>query len=168
MKIPLLRYDGFPLVISYVMKLNYEQTIDASLATVWAAFDNPANIGRWQHNFQSFTHKSGEAGQPGAISELVFNEKGKMIVVKETIMERREPDFMSGTYESEYGTTIVVNHFAAIDANATRWTSWCKFTFKGFMRFLTLFIAGSIRKRTEADMHCFKLMVETDEAGRAQ
>lgn len=164
----LLRYDGFGRTTEYVMKLNYDQTIDASLETVWAAFDNPDNMGRWQQNFESFTHKSGEPGQPGAISELVFNEKGKMIVLKETITERREPDFLSGTYESDYGTTIIVNHFEATDANTTRWTSWCKFSFRGLMKFLSLFIAGSIRKRTEADMQRFKLMVETDEAGKAQ
>jgi len=45
--------------------------------------------------------------------------------------------------------------------------SWCNFSFKGFMKIMALFIAGTIRKRTEDDMHRFKLMVETDEAGRA-
>ena len=45
--------------------------------------------------------------------------------------------------------------------------SWCNFSFKGFMKIMALFIAGTIRKRTENDMHRFKLMVETDEAGRA-
>ena len=34
-----------------------------------------------------------------------------------------------------------------------------------FMRFMALFIGGVIRKRTEGDMHRFKLMVESDLAG---
>ena len=58
-------------------------------------------------------------------------------------------------------------HFESIDENTTRWTSWRNFSFKGFMKIMTLFIAGTIHKRTEDDMHRFKLMVETDEAGRA-
>jgi hypothetical protein len=33
------------------------------------------------------------------------------------------------------------------------------------MKIMALFIAGTIRKRTEDDMHRFKLLVETDEAG---
>ncbi len=74
----------------------------------------------------------------------------------------------TGVYASKFGTTIVANHFEEIDANATRWTSWCKFSYKGVMKFLSLFTKGSIRKRTEVVMQRFKLMVETDEAGRKQ
>ncbi len=149
------------------MKLNFEQTIDASLETVWAAFSDSSNKGRWQQNFKSYKHTTGDSGQPGAISELAFNENGKMMIMNETIMECREPDFLSASYESKYAATIIVNHFESINKNTTRWTSWCNFTFKGFMKILALFIAGTIRKRTENDMHRFKLMVETDEAGRA-
>jgi uncharacterized protein YndB with AHSA1/START domain len=129
-----------------MMKLKYETVIDASLDTVWAAFDNPDNMTRWQHNLESFTHVSGEAGQPGAVSELVFDEKGRKVVLTETITERRQPDF---------------------DENSTRWTAWCNFTFRGVMKVVSLFVAGTIRKRTEADMQRFKLMVETDRANAA-
>lgn len=148
------------------MKLNYEITIDAGLDTVWAAFDNRDNMGRWQRNFQSYTPVSGRPGEPGAVAELVFDEKGKTVVLRETITERREPDFLAGSYESEHGTTIIVNHFVAIDASTTRWSSWCNFTFTGFMKFMSLFIGNVIRKRTEGDMQRFKLMVESDEANK--
>ena len=147
------------------MKLNYEISIDAGLEKVWAAFDNPDNMSRWQQNFHSYTHISGDPGQPGSVAELVFDEKGKKVVMRETIAERREPVFLAGTYQSDHGTTVVVNHFAAIDGNTTRWSSWCKFDFTGFMRFMAPFIRSVIRKRTEGDMQRFKLMVETDEAG---
>ena len=148
------------------MKLNFEQTIDASLRTVWAAFNTSSNKRRWQQNFESYTHKSGDPGQSGAISELIYNENGKMIVISELITELRKPTFLSAVYESKYATTIIVNHFKSIDGNTTRWTAWCNFTFKGFMKIMALFIAATIRKRTEDDMHRFKLLVETDEAGR--
>ena len=149
------------------MKLNFEQTIDASLATVWAAFNDSSNKGRWQRNFESYAHTSGDPGQPGAIAELTFNENGKMMVINETITESRAPDFLSAIYESKYSSTIIVNHFVSIDENTTRWTTWCNFAFKGFMKFMAFFIAGTIRKRTEDDMHRFKLLVETDQAGKS-
>ncbi|MDH3990150.1 MAG: SRPBCC family protein, partial [Gammaproteobacteria bacterium] len=100
------------------------------------------------------------------VAELVFDEKGKKVVLRETITERRVPDFLAGSYESEHGTTIIVNHFEAIDASTTRWSSWCNFTFTGFMKFMSLFIGNVIRKRTEGDMQRFKLMVESDEANK--
>ena len=146
------------------MKLKFETLIDAGLDTVWEAFDNPDNMVRWQQNLESFNHISGMPGQPGAVSELIYNEKGKKVVLKETITERRQPDFLAGTYESPMGNTLIVNHFEAVDENETRWTAWCNFTFQGFMKIMSLFVAGTIRKRTEADMERFKLMVETDRA----
>ena len=80
------------------MKLKFESVIDASLDTVWAAFDNPDNLPRWQQNLESFNHISGEPGQPGAVSDLIYDEEGKKVVLKETIMERRDPDFLAGAY----------------------------------------------------------------------
>ena len=147
------------------MKLNFEIEIDAAIDDVWAAFTNPDNMGRWMQNFESFRTVSGEPGQPGAVAEVTFNEKGKQVVLKETVSERRDPDFLARSYEADHGTTHIVNHFETIDDNRTKWTSWCRFSFTGIMRFLAIFIAGAIRKRTEGDMNRFKLMVESDLAG---
>jgi uncharacterized protein YndB with AHSA1/START domain len=146
------------------MKLKFESVIDASQDTVWAAFDNPDNMTRWQTNLVSFTHISGDPGQPGAAAELVYDEKGKKVVLKETITERRKPEFLAGTYVTTMSKTTIVNHFEAVDENSTCWTSWCNFTLQGFMRIMSLFVSDSIRKRTKADMERFKLMVETDQA----
>ena len=148
------------------MKLNFEIIIDASLDDVWAAFTNPDNMGRWMQNFESFTTISGVPGQPGTVAKVVFNENGKRVVLKETVTERRDPDFLAGTYEADGSSTHIVNHFEAIDDEHTKWTSWCRFTFTGMMRFFAIFIGGAIRKRTEGDMNRFKLMVESDLAGK--
>jgi uncharacterized membrane protein len=146
------------------MKLKLETVVDTSLDNVWAAFDNPENLPRWQQNLESFNHISGQPGQPGAVSELVFDEKGKKVIVSETITERREPDFLAGAYESPMGKALIVSHFEAVDDNSTRWTSWCNFTFQGFAKFMSLFVSSIVRNRMEADMARFKLMVETDQA----
>lgn len=149
------------------MKFKFETVIDADLETVWAAFDNPDNMSRWQQNLESFRHVFGEQGQPGAVSELVYDEKGKKVILKETITERRQPDFLAGTYESPMGKTLIVNHFEAVDDNSTCCTTWCNVNFQGFMKIMSLFVGGVIRKRIAADMQRFKLMVETDQANVA-
>lgn len=146
------------------MKLNFEQTINAPLQAVWSALDNPENLRRWMQDFESFSLKSGIPRRPGAVSTLVFNDGKKKILLEETITERREPVFLAATYKSDYGTTLIVNHFKAIDDSTTRWTSWCNFTFRGLMRLMSVFVAGVIRKRTESDMQRFKLLVESDAA----
>lgn len=147
------------------MKLKFEIEIDANIDVVWEAFSKSENMKRWVQNFASFTPRSGVPGQVGATAEIVFNENGKRVAMLETITERRERDFLAGTYETDHGITTIVQHFVAIDENRTRWSSWCSFTFTGFMRFFTWFFSGVVRRRTEGDMQRFKLMVETDLAG---
>jgi uncharacterized protein YndB with AHSA1/START domain len=148
------------------MKQSFEIEIDAAIEDVWAAFTDADNMGRWIANFESFTPISGEPGQPGSVAELVFDEKGKRVVLKETITERRDPDFLAASYEADHGTTLIVNHFQSVDGARTRWTSWNRFAFSGIMRFFAIFLGGVIRKRTEADLERFKLMVESDLAGK--
>lgn len=148
------------------MKFRHEIIIDADLETVWAAFDNPANMKAWQPTLESFTRKSGEDGQPGAVAELVYDENGRKVRLLETITERREPHFMAGTYESDAGNALIVNHFEAAGDGRTRWTMYGNHTFKGVFRVLGLFVAGSIRRRNETMMNNFKLLAETQKAER--
>jgi uncharacterized protein YndB with AHSA1/START domain len=150
------------------MKMKYEAIIDANRDFVWAEFDDPDNLQRWQPTLRSVTHKSGQPGQPGAVSELVYDENGKEIVMTETVTERRQPDFLAGCYDNAWAKTLIVNHFEAIDDNTTRFVSYSNMIFKGMMKVLSLFVARSIRERVEADMHRFKLFVETEAANIQQ
>ena len=150
------------------MKMKYEADIQASRDFVWAAFDNPDNLSRWQPTLESFTHQSGEPGHPGAVSELVYDENGKKITMTATVTERREPHFLAGTYDNAWATTLIVNHFEEIDDNKTRFISYTNMNFKGIMKIMSLLVAKSIRARAEADLNRFKLLVETDAAGSQQ
>lgn len=148
------------------MKHKTEVLIDADLATVWRMFDDPANMARWQPTLKSFTHRSGMPGEPDAVSELIYDENGREIVMTETITARREPNFLGGAYESNWGSVIVFNHFEEVGANKTRWTSNVNYSFKGIMKFMAFFMQNAIRNRSERDMNRFKLLVETETAGR--
>ena len=146
------------------MKVKIEKTINAGLQDVWSAFDNPNNLARWQPTLESYEHKYGEPGQPDSVAELVYNENGRKITITETVTERRQPDFLAGTYESNWGKALIVNHFEAIDASRTRWVMYSNMAFKGIMKLLSLFVGGSIRKRNERDMNRFVEFVETADA----
>lgn len=144
------------------MKLRFDIEIGADVATVWDAFDDPDNLPRWQDNLVSFSPLSGTPGQPGAVAELVYDEGGREVTLKETVMERREPDFRACSYDTAQGTTLIVNHFVSIGEAQTRWSAWCNYTFTGVARLLAVVLRGRIRARTERDMQRFKLMVESD------
>jgi uncharacterized protein YndB with AHSA1/START domain len=143
------------------MKHKAEIIIHAPRERVWAAFDNPDNLPRWQQGLESFAHKSGTPGQPGAVAELTYDENGRKVVLTETVSERREQEFLAGIYDSDFGTTTVVNQFEQIDDHSTRWTMWCHFRFRGLTKLLALFMRSSIRKRTDADLQRFKTFAES-------
>ena len=146
------------------MKLKHELVIAADRDAVWAAFDNPDNLRRWQPTLTSCTRISGEPGQPESTAELVYDENGRRVVMTETITERRKPDFIAGIYETRHSTTLIFNTFEQAGENRTRWTAWTNMSFKGLMKIMAVFSVKALKRRTEDDMQRFKLMVETDRA----
>lgn len=149
------------------MKTRHDIFIDAPLDVVWAAFDNRDNMARWQPNLREYAHRSGTPGKPGAVTELVYDEKGREIRMTETITERREPDFIAAVYTTDWGKTIVVNHFEDAGDGKTRWVVYANHFFKGMMKIMSVFSARSIRERTQNDLDRFKLLVESERAGTA-
>ena len=144
------------------MKHKTEILIDADRDMVWRFFDNPDNMTRWQPTPKSFTPISGTPGQADAVSELVYDENGREVVLTETITARREPEFLGGTYESKWGTVVILNLFEQAGDRQTRWSSNTNHVFKGFMKVMALFMRNSICGRIDADMQRFKLLVETE------
>lgn len=143
------------------MKHKTEVLIDADRATVWRIFDDPDNMKKWQSTLKSFTVASGVPGQPDTVSELVYDDNGREVVMTETITARREPSFLGGTYDTKWGTVVVFNHFEEEEHGSTRWVSNANYVFRGFMKVMALFMHKSIFGRTHSDMHRFKLLVET-------
>lgn len=144
------------------MKHKTEVLIDANRDTVWRFFDNPDNMTKWQPTLKSVRQVTGTPGQPDAVSELVYDEKGREVVLTETVTARREPEFLGGTYDSNWGSVVILNLFEQTNDGRTRWSSNSNHQFKGLMKFLSLFMAKSIRGRIDNDMQRFKLLVETE------
>jgi len=146
------------------MKFKVEVVIDADRKTVWRCFDDPDNMVKWQPTLVSFTHESGKPGHPGAVSELIYRESGREIRMIERVTERREPDFMAGSYESKWGKAVIVNHFERVGEDQTRWVAYWNHTFTGLLRFVAPFLRKSMCKRLENDLQRFKLLVESGQS----
>ena len=149
------------------MKHKAEIVIDADRATVWQLFDERGRIRNWRSSLKSFTHLSGIAGHPDAISEFICDENGRDVRMTETITARRDRSFLGGTYESTWGTVVVFNLFEDEGREKTRWSVNTNFIFKGFMKVMALFKRKSYLHRIEADMNRFKLLVESEVAGES-
>ena len=146
------------------MKLKAEVTIAADRETVWRYFDDADKLVEWQPTLEPHTCVAGTPGQPDAVCELRYMEKGRLRVVRETITARRAPDFLAGIRESAYANAVVVNHFEDAGDGKTRWIAYWNYSFSGVAKFKTLFTHRSYKNRIEADMQRFKLLVETSES----
>lgn len=142
------------------MKYTCDVTINLPRERVIELFDDPDNMSKWQPGLQSFEHVSGEPGQPGAKSRLVYDMNGRRIEMVETITSRNLPDEFSGTYDAKGVHNVVTNRFYAEGPDRTRWVTENEFSFSGLMIVFALVMRGSFRKQTLADMQRFKAFAE--------
>lgn len=144
------------------MRITEAVVIDRPLEEVWAAFDNPETLKRWQPTLESFEHMSGEPGQPGAQSRLVYVEGKRTIEMTETLLERGE-GYLSGEYLVGGSVSPTVNRvdnvFERLDSS-TRWRMVSEFRFSGIERFVMPLMKAMFAKRIRDDMRRFKEVVE--------
>jgi uncharacterized membrane protein len=144
------------------MEYEAEITINLPRARVIELFDNADNMAHWQPGLQSFEHISGEPGQTGAKSKLVYEMNGRTIEMVETITSRNLPDEFSGTYDAPGVHNILVNRFYEDGPDKTRWVMVSEFQFTNLlMKVMGLIMPGSFRKETMANLERFKAFAES-------
>lgn len=145
------------------MKYNCEVTIDLPREEVIELFDSSENLSKWQPGLQSFEHMSGEPGQVGAKSRMVYDENGRIIEMIETITNQNFPDEFSATYEAKGVINWNSNRFYA-EGDKTRWVQETEFKFSGIMRVISVFMRGTFPKETMKSMNQFKAFAEGNSA----
>jgi uncharacterized membrane protein len=124
-------------------------------------FDNTENLYKWQPDLKNFQHLSGEPGQKGAKSKLVYKMGKRDIEMIETITERKFPEIFIGTYIAKGVKNKVVNIFQEHGDSKTIWTTENEFKFSGFMAIMSKFMNGAFKKQTEKTMNQFKEYAES-------
>ena len=141
----------------------YTLAIDIALPRerVIELFDDPDNLFKWQPGLQSFEHLSGEPGQPGARSKLVYLNGKHRIELIETITVRNLPDEFSGSYEWSGGGNTLQNRFIELEPERTRWESTCAYQFRSpMLKLMGFFFPGMFRKQNMAFKKHFKAFCE--------
>ena len=124
-------------------------------------FDSEENLFAWQTGLQSFEHLSGEPGEVGSQSLLVFQNGKHRIELTETITDRNLPDEFNGTYEWAGGMNTLVNRFIEVDESTTRWESTCEYEFRTLgMKLLGLLMPGMFHKQNMSFLKNFKAFCE--------
>ena len=138
-----------------------EIEIDLPRSRVIELFDNTDNLFKWQTGLQSFEHLSGEPGQPGARSKLVFLNGKHRIELYETITARNLPNEFNGTYEWEGGKNTLRNRFIEVTPNRTRVESTCEYEFSSLLlKIMGMLFPGKFREQNLSFLENFKAFAE--------
>ncbi len=145
------------------MKYTTELTIDLPRTKVIELFDSTENMYKWQKGLKSFEPISGEPGQEGARSKLVFDGRKGDLEMTETITRRNLPDEFHGIYEARGVYNEMYNYFAVIDENHTLWRTISIFKFRGLMALMAPFMKSAFTGNTLLNMERFKNFAENVE-----
>ena len=148
------------------MKYTREVLIDLPRDRVIELFDDADNLPKWQEGLQSFEHVSGEPGEPGAKSRLVFDHRGRRFEMIETITERNLPDEFSGIYETEGVWNLMTNRFEEEGPDRTRWIAESEFRPQGFkMKLMAILLRPMFTRTTMKTLRDFKAFAEGEGRG---
>lgn len=130
------------------MKFTCSVTINQSRHKVVDYFNNPDYLKEYQKEFIKKELISGEGQQEGSISKLYYKMgKGEMVLT-ETIIENKLPDYFFAEYYHEHTENTMKTTFTEIDADITKVESEIDYTaFKGFIVKVMAFIAPSFFKK---------------------
>ena len=142
------------------MEYTSEIIINKPIAKVIELFDNSDNMSKWQPELIDFQHVEGTPGEVGAKSKLKYKMGKREIEMIETITKKNLPKEFSGTYEAKGVFNEIVNEFISLDEGTTKWISYNKFEFSGFMKLMALIMPGAFKKQSLKYLQQFKEFAE--------
>ena len=145
------------------MKYKLDIIINKPVDEVIKLFDNPDNLKKWQPELVSFEHISGEEGQPGAKSKLVYLMGKRECEMIETIETRQLPEDFTATYETKGVFNRIENRFKPVGADQTHWTTSNEFKFTSLgMKLMGFFMKKAFPKQSMQFMQQFKNFAEKE------
>lgn len=149
------------LLKARIMKYTTIVTIELPRDKVIELFDSVENMYKWQEGLKSFKVISGEPGQNGCRSELIYAGRRGDLTMIETITLRNFPDEFHGTYEAKGVYNEMYNYFTEPEESRTTWRTVSVFRFRGLMALMAPFMKSAFTRNTLLSMERFKSFAET-------
>jgi len=142
-----------------------ETDIGRSREQVVALFNDPDNLKHWQEGLVSLTHKSGEYGQPGATSDILFDMNGRKLEMLETIEVMNPPDEFTAVYTAKGVWNRNQNLFTDNSDGTTHWKQVNEFRCSGFfLKLMTVVAPGMFKKQSQKYMDAFKVFCDNSDS----
>ena len=141
------------------MRYTTEVIIHLPRQKVIELFDSEENLYKWQVGLQSIETLSGEPGQEGSRSIMVYEARKGSLQITETITRKKFPDEFFCTYESRGVKNEMFNYFEE-DGDHTLWRTVNVFKFRGMMALMAPFMKSAFSNNTLLNMERFKSFAE--------
>ena len=144
------------------MKYSQEVIIDLPRQKVIVIFDNQANAFKWMKGLESWDQISGEIGQEGAKSKMVFKSKKREMEIVEEITKKQLPEIVNFVFTSKGVTNWNDNRFESISDTQTKWVQSNVFKCKGMIWVFAALMPGAFKKQSMKSMDDFKTFAENE------
>lgn len=144
------------------MKYNGSIQINKPIDLVTQLFADPENLKRYQDGFVKKIPVSGTPGTHGAVSEMHYLNRGREMVLIETIVENHLPDRFVATYSHPMMDNTLRTTFSVISIDQTRYDIDVEYTaINGVVpRMMAFFMPGMFTRQGKVWMENFKRFVE--------
>ena len=88
-------------IVKPTIEYDCQIIVDKSLQECWDVTQDPNKMTEWMTGFKSFEHVSGEPGQVGSVSHVIFDTNGSEVVIKETITQIIPNHSIEMSFENE-------------------------------------------------------------------
>jgi len=146
------------------MKYTTEVSINLPRSKVIKLFDSTENMHKWQPGLKSFEHVSGQPGQEGAKSRMIYEGRKGDLEMLETITTRKFPDEFHGIYEAKGVYNEMYNYFEEKAEFKTLWRTESVFKFRGLMALMAPFMRSAFTGNTLLSMERFKDFAENPDS----
>lgn len=142
------------------MKYTTEVSIHLPRTKVIELFDSTEHMYKWQPGLKSLEHLSGEPGQEGAKSRMIYEARKGDLEMTETISNRKFPDEFFTVYEAKGVYNEMYNYFVEKEENLTLWRTESIFKFRGLMALMAPFMKSAFTSNTLLSMERFRDFAE--------
>ena len=149
-------------LIKPTIEYNSQITVDKSIEESWNVTQDPNKMSEWMTGFKSFEHVSGEPGQVGSVSNVIFEVNGSETVIKETITKIIPNHSIAMTFENEMMEMDYVLEMKG-DANQTEIKTYTLVEGNGIIT--KSFIAmspSSFKKQEDTNLSMLKNTIEAN------
>jgi len=146
-----------------MVSFNTSVRIEGSVEEVFSHFSDLEKMKEWLKGLKDIETVDGEAGQAGSTMKLVFHERGRDIVLKESIEEVRSNESYIFTIDHQAIASRTAMSFIPSGDSTTVKSDVDMRGKKLIWKLLLPFMKASIRRHQEDDLLRLKRVVETND-----